>query len=37
VAADNPVSSAWTQAALGWTPTEPGLLVDIDRTAYFGG
>ena len=34
---DVPTSSAQTQALLGWQPTEPGLLADIDRAAYFGG
>jgi hypothetical protein len=28
--------SAWTQQALGWTLTEPGFLVHIDRATYFG-
>jgi nucleoside-diphosphate-sugar epimerase len=27
-------SSAWTQAALGWTPTPPGLLADIEGPNY---
>ncbi|PDT12125.1 3-beta hydroxysteroid dehydrogenase [Rhizobium sp. J15] len=34
---DVPTSSAQTQALLGWQPTEPGLLADIDHAAYFGG
>ena len=33
--ADLPASSAKTRAALGWTPTGPGLIEDIDREAYF--
>ena len=32
---DNVASSAWTRAQLGWNPTGPGLLADIDRPAYF--
>lgn len=35
VANDNPVSSALTQAELGWVPTGPGLLADIDQPGYF--
>lgn len=30
-----PTSSAQTQAALGWQPTQAGLLPDLDRAAYF--
>jgi hypothetical protein len=33
---DVPTSSAHTQALLGWEPTEPGPLADIDHPAYFG-
>jgi nucleoside-diphosphate-sugar epimerase len=29
-------SSAWTQAALGWRPTPPGLLADIEGPNYEG-
>jgi nucleoside-diphosphate-sugar epimerase len=32
---DAPASSAKTRAALGWEPTEPGLLADLDSEAYF--
>jgi nucleoside-diphosphate-sugar epimerase len=32
---DMPASSERTQALLGWEPTEPGLIADIDRPAYF--
>jgi len=30
-------SSAHTRAVLGWAPTQPGLLADVDGPAYFGG
>lgn len=30
-------SSAHTRAALGWAPTGPGLLEDVDTDAYFAG
>jgi nucleoside-diphosphate-sugar epimerase len=33
--ADNHVSSALTQRELGWHPTRPGLLHDLDRPTYF--
>jgi nucleoside-diphosphate-sugar epimerase len=32
---DAPTSSRQTQAQLGWKPTQPGLLADLDRAAYF--
>jgi nucleoside-diphosphate-sugar epimerase len=32
---DAPTSSTRTRAALGWEPTGPGLIADIDRPAYF--
>ncbi len=32
---DAPTSSARTRAALGWEPTGPGLIADIDHPAYF--
>jgi nucleoside-diphosphate-sugar epimerase len=32
---DCPASSALTRERLGWAPTEPGLLADLDRSAYF--
>jgi nucleoside-diphosphate-sugar epimerase len=35
-AMDVPASSKKTQALLGWQPTQPGLIADIDRAAYFG-
>jgi nucleoside-diphosphate-sugar epimerase len=34
---DVPTSSERTRALLGWQPTQPGLIADIDRPAYFGG
>jgi nucleoside-diphosphate-sugar epimerase len=34
-AVDNPTSSEWTRQTLGWQPTQPGLIADIDRPAYF--
>ncbi len=33
---DMAASSAWTQAALGWRPTPPGLLADIEGPNYDG-
>lgn len=35
-ALDNPASSARTQRELGWTPSQPGLIADLDRPQYFG-
>jgi nucleoside-diphosphate-sugar epimerase len=35
VTADNPTSSAWTQAQLGWTPREAGLFDDLANAGYF--
>jgi nucleoside-diphosphate-sugar epimerase len=32
---DNPTSSRVTQERLGWRPTQPGLIPDIDRPSYF--
>lgn len=34
-AMDAPSSSAHTRSVLGWTPTQAGLLADIDGPAYF--
>jgi nucleoside-diphosphate-sugar epimerase len=34
-AMDVPASSERTRALLGWAPTQPGLLRDIDRPSYF--
>ena len=35
VGADNPASSALTRKRLGWTPTQPGLIADLDDGHYF--
>jgi nucleoside-diphosphate-sugar epimerase len=32
---DNPTSSKLTQERLGWSPTQPGLLADLDQPHYF--
>jgi nucleoside-diphosphate-sugar epimerase len=32
---DGPASSAQTQAQLGWRPTQPGLIADLDAEHYF--
>jgi nucleoside-diphosphate-sugar epimerase len=34
-AVDNPTSSALTRQRLGWRPTHPDLLADLDRPSYF--
>jgi nucleoside-diphosphate-sugar epimerase len=34
---DGPASSAQTQERLGWRPTQPGLISDLDRPSYFEG
>lgn len=36
VAADNPVSNALTRERLGWSPTHPGLIADLEAPHYFG-
>jgi nucleoside-diphosphate-sugar epimerase len=35
VAADSPASSALTRELLGWQPTQPGLIDDLDKGHYF--
>jgi nucleoside-diphosphate-sugar epimerase len=35
VSVDSPASSAQTQERLGWRPTRPSLIADIDRPSYF--
>lgn len=35
IAIDNPASSDRTRTELGWQPTGPSLLSDLDRDAYF--
>ena len=37
VAKDNPTSSKLTQERVGWKPTQPGLLADLDQADYFKG
>ncbi len=32
---DAPASSAWTRELLGWDPTQPGLIADLDQGHYF--
>jgi nucleoside-diphosphate-sugar epimerase len=36
-AADIPASSALTRELLGWEPTHPGLVEDLDSSDYFSG
>jgi nucleoside-diphosphate-sugar epimerase len=36
-AADNPTSSALTRQRLGWEPTHPGLIADLNDGHYFAG
>jgi nucleoside-diphosphate-sugar epimerase len=36
-AMDNPSSSAQTQEQMGWRPTRPGLISDLDHPRYFPG
>src|SRR5262249_45501929 len=32
---DAAASSEWTQRELGWKPTQPGLIADLDQPHYF--
>jgi nucleoside-diphosphate-sugar epimerase len=36
VGVDNPTSSDVTRKVLGWEPTHPGLIEDLDHGHYFG-
>jgi nucleoside-diphosphate-sugar epimerase len=35
IGADSPASSALTRELLGWRPTQPGLIEDLDKGHYF--
>lgn len=35
--ADCPATSIRTEQQLGWRPTQPGLIADLDQPHYFGG
>jgi nucleoside-diphosphate-sugar epimerase len=35
ISLDNPTSSARTRELLGWAPTHPGLIDDLDQSHYF--
>ena len=37
MATDQPASSTLTRQTLGWTPTRPGLIEDLEAGHYFGG
>jgi nucleoside-diphosphate-sugar epimerase len=37
LAIDSPASSALTRDLLGWQPTRPGLIEDLDKGHYFAG
>ena len=32
---DNPASGQWSQQQLGWTPTHPTLMQDLEKAAYY--
>jgi hypothetical protein len=35
LAIDSPASSALTRTSLGWNPTQPGLIADLQQPHYF--
>jgi hypothetical protein len=35
IGADTPASSTLTRELLGWQPTQPGLIDDLDKGHYF--
>ena len=35
LAAESPASSALTQELVGWHPTQPGLIADLEQGHYF--
>jgi hypothetical protein len=35
IGADSPASSTLTRELLGWHPTQPGLIDDLDKGHYF--
>ncbi|MEV4116006.1 SDR family oxidoreductase [Nonomuraea sp. NPDC049695] len=37
LASDSPASSTLTRESLGWRPTQPGLIDDLDKGHYFTG
>jgi nucleoside-diphosphate-sugar epimerase len=37
LALDSPASSTLTRELLGWAPTGPGLLADLDQEHYYRG
>ncbi len=37
LALDCPSSAALTREQLGWRPTQPGLIADLDQGHYFEG
>jgi len=36
VSMDNPTSSQWTREVLGWSPSQVGLIADLEQGHYFG-
>ena len=35
LAVDSPASSALTRELMGWQPTHPGLIEDLEQDSYF--